>query len=166
MDRELSSNDYPAIQRRYEAAMDEFVNASIEHAGTWFRPDVATFNSLYAEILPIADSGDAWAQYAVGTMLSLGLRCSTQQEYFESYLSHLPTMSHWWSVAAKQGHLGALDNLLTSGIGVESDRARSLANAIRQERPELIGSSHGMPCYGQEYFEELNRRLYRAELPV
>jgi len=158
------AKSYPAIQRQYEDAMDAFVNASIKHAGAWFRPDVETFSTLYSEVLPFAELGDAWAQYAIATILSLGLRCSTQQVYAEIYPSLLPTMTHWWTSAAKQGHLGALDNLVTSGVGIEAERARSVAKAIQQERPELIGSSLGMPSYGPEYFEEMYRRLYREGL--
>lgn len=159
MNRELGGSEYSAIQRRYEVAMDEFVNASIEHAGAWFRPDVAAFSSLYSVILPFAESKDAWAQYAIATILSLGLRCSTQQEYVESYQCFLPTMSHWWASAAKQGHFDALDNLVTSGVGVEAEKARAVAKAIQQEMPGLIGSAQGMPSYGPDYFKELYKRF-------
>lgn len=159
-------NEYSSLQRQYDAAINEFVNSSIEHAGAWFKPEVETFSRLYLDVLPFAESGDAWAQYAIATVLSLGLRCSTQKEYTESYQSHLPAMSFWWASAAKQGHLEALDNLVTSGIGVEADKARAIAEVIRQEMPELIGSALGMPSYpsyGPEYFSELYRRLFGRE---
>jgi len=156
----MQDNALYELLRRYDRACDVYTAETIAHAGAWHRADVEEFSELFESLLPHAYDGESLAQYAVATILWLGMRCETQQEQFDHYQASVTEASRWWIAAAKQGHLGALDNLLTSGVGAEADHLRRIAELVQVERPELVSWSDGMPCFGREYFLELFERTY------
>ena len=126
----------------------------------WHPPDVAEFSELLRLLKPHAESGDMRCQYAVATILLLGLCCESEAQMAASQGSACEEASRWWVELARQGFTPALDNLVTSGVGAEAQRAREAWRQLGRERRDLVGSSGGMPVYGPEFIEELSRRLY------
>ena len=101
-----------------------------------------------------------YCQYALATILSMGLCCDTEEQFLAGHSAAREAATRWWIAAAMQGFWPALDNLVTSGVGVETQRASEAWDKLEQERPDLVGSSHGMPVYGPDFVRELSRRLY------
>jgi hypothetical protein len=153
-------NNTQAIYERYEVAMRTYSEGCVAETQEWHRPDVAEFSELLRLLRPCAESGDMRCQYAVGTILMLGLCCESEEQMAASQASACEEASRWWIVLAKQGFTPALDNLVTSGVGEEAQRAREAWRQLGRERRDLIGASNGMPVYGPEFIEELSRRLY------
>jgi len=84
----------------------------------------------HLEILtPIAINGDALAQYSVGAIYLIDCLYDNEEEAISNSKRNRVEMSKWLELAAKQGVLAAIDNLISSGIGMESDRLRSLYEA-------------------------------------
>jgi len=149
-------NSAHALYDRYEAAVRIYGEACAAAPEQWHRPDVAEFKEL---LLPYAESGDMNCQYAIATIHWLGLCCETEEEFLADR-SARERATRWWIAAAMQGYWPALDNLVTCGVGAEAKRAGEAWDKLKQERPDLIGSSHGMPIYGPEFVQELSRRFY------
>jgi hypothetical protein len=99
-------------------------------------------------------------QYALATIAWLGLACESEEEFIASHAAVVEETTRWWAAAATQGYWPALDNLVTSGIGPEAERAREACQLLKHARPDLIGVSEGMPVYGPEFFQELSKNLY------
>ncbi len=151
-------DDLQALHERYQTALDTYAEWS---AGQdWHRPNVAEFRELQRLLLPHAESGDKRSQYAIASILWLGLCCESEEDWIAGHPVRIKEATRWWTAAAAQGHVSALDNLVTSGTGPEADRAREASTVLEQERPDLVEASHGMPAYGPEFFEELSKRLY------
>jgi hypothetical protein len=83
-----------------------------------------------------------------------------EEDYEAGYSSAQKEATRWWVAAAVQGFWPALDNLLSSGVGPDMERAREAARQLERERRDLVGSSHGMLVHGPEFVQELSRRLY------
>ena len=126
----------------------------------WHRPDVAEFSELFRLLKPYAEMGDMRCQYTVATILMLGLCCESEEQMAATQVEACEEASQWWIALAKQGFTPALDNLVTSGVGAEAERARKAWRQLDRERRDLVKSSRGMPVYGPEFVEELSRRLY------
>jgi hypothetical protein len=101
-----------------------------------------------------------YCQYALATILSLGLCCESEEQFLVGHSFAREAATRWWIAAAMQGFWPALDNLITSGVGAEAQRAGEAFRQLEQERRDLVGSSHGMPVYGPRFVQELSRRLY------
>lgn len=101
-----------------------------------------------------------YCQYALATILSMGLCCESEEQFLAGHSAAREAATHWWIAAAMQGFWPALDNLITSGVGAEAQRASEAFRRLEQERRDLVGSSHGMPVYGPEFVQELSRRFY------
>jgi hypothetical protein len=101
-----------------------------------------------------------FCQYALASILWLGLCCTSEAEIQAGRAAALEEATRWWTAAAMQGHWPALDNLVTSGVGADAERARESWHQLEQERPDLVGSSHSMPVYGPDFVQELCRRFY------
>jgi hypothetical protein len=144
----------------YEAAFKKYGHACAATPEQWHRPDAAEFTELERLLLPHAEAGDMHCQYALATIHWLGLCCETQEEFFATQLARRERATRWWIAAAMQGYWPALDNLVSFGVGPEAKRASEEWDKLKQERPDLIGSSHGMPVYGPEFVQELSRRFY------
>lgn len=83
----------------------------------------------HLEILkPIAESGDAMAQYSVGSIYLGSMLYDNEEEAIASYEKDRVVMTKWLELAARQGVLAAIDNLIGVGLGVESDKLRVLYN--------------------------------------
>lgn len=150
----------PALLNRYEAACAAYTETCIAHQDEWTLADVAEFTELFDLLVEYAKAGAADAQYAVASILYLGTRSRSQQEHLGSHALAVKDASVWWVAAARQGHLHALDNLLTCGVGEEAERVRRVAEQMKQERPELVTWTDGMPCLQPHYFVELAKRSY------
>ena len=158
-------NNSQAIYERYETAMRSYSEGCAAGTNGWHRPDVATFTELLGLLKPLAESADMRCQYAVATILMLGLCCESEQQMAANQGSACEEASHWWITLARQGFTPALDNLVTSGVGAEAHRAREAWRQLARERKDLVGSSTGMPVYGPEFINELSMRLYGKVIP-
>lgn len=153
-------SNLPALYDRYQAAIQAYVNGCTTAQQDWHRPDVVEFCELQRLLLPHAESGDAHCQYAMASIFWLDLCCESEEDWIAGHPARIQEATRWWIAAASQGHVFALDNLVTSGIGPEAERARKASDVLGQERPDLVGTSHNVPVYGPEYFSELSKRLY------
>ena len=149
-----------ALYDRYQAACRAHADACAVDPQSWHRPDVDEFTQLSRLLLPHAESGDMACQYALATILWLGLCCESEEQFVASRGASIAEATRWWIAAARQGFWPALDNLVTSGVGPEAQRAGKAWRQLEQERRDLVGSSHGMPVYGPEFVQGLSRRLY------
>jgi hypothetical protein len=153
-------NNPQTVCDRYEVAMRVYAEGCAAETEDWHCPDIAEFSELMRLLKPYAESGDMRSQYAIATILMLGLCCESQDQMALSQASACEEATQWWIALAKQGFTPALDNLVTSGVGVGAQRAREAWRQLARERKELVGSSNGMPVYGPEFIEELSKRLY------
>lgn len=149
-----------ALYERYQAAIQAYAERSATGLQEWHQPDIVEFRELQRLLLPHAESGDMNCQYAMASILWIGLCCESKEDVVAGHEVRMKEATRWWIAAAAQGHVYALDNLATSGIGPEAERAREASRVLEQERRDLVGSSHGMPVYGSDFFTELSRRLY------
>jgi hypothetical protein len=134
-------NNSQTIYDRYEVAMRTYSEGCAADTQEWHRPDVAEFSELLRLLKPYVESGDMCCQYTVATILILGLCCESEEQMAASQGSACEEASHWWIALAKQGFTPALDNLVTSGVGAEAQRAREAWRQLARERRELVGSS-------------------------
>ena len=72
--------DADALLSEYEAAMTAHCDICAAHPEQYHTPDSATFCSLRSRLMPFAESGDIRCQYAVATILSLGLCHRTEEQ--------------------------------------------------------------------------------------
>jgi hypothetical protein len=152
--------DKLAVYARYEAASQAHTDFCVRTPGNWHPPNVAEFRELKRLLLPHAEAGDTRSQYAVATILFLGLCCESEEQYLRTYDAAVAEATPWWIAAAKQGYWPALDSLLTCGVGAEAERLREASNELMRERPDLISRADGMPIYNDEFMQELSRRIY------
>ena len=145
---------------QFDAAANAYAATCHTDPLQWHRPDAAEFTRLHDLLLPHAESGDARSQYALATIYWLGLCCETEEELAQTRQVSIEKATPWWIAAAAQGHWPALDNLVTSGVGPDAERARQAWAALEHERPDLVGHYSGMPVYGPPFVQELSRRLY------
>lgn len=149
-----------AVYDRYQVAFRAYGDACASAPERWHRPDVAEFTELRYLLLPHAESGDMYCQYALATILSMGLCSESEEQFLVGHAAAREAATRWWIAAAMQGGWPALDNLVTSGVGPAAQGAREAFRQLEQERRDLVGSSHGMPVYGPEFVQELSRRFY------
>jgi hypothetical protein len=149
-----------SLYDRYLKASAAYTADCSSDPSSWHRPDVAEFSELRRLLKPQAESGDMFCQYALATILSQGLCCESDDQLKAGYDSAREEATRWWIAAAKQGFWPALDNLVTSGVGLEAQRAGEAWRQLERERRDLVGSANGMPIYGDEFVQELSRRLY------
>jgi len=145
---------------RFEAAMHAHANRCAENPETWHCSNFVEFIELKKLLLPLAEAGVVHCQYALATIIWLGLCCQSEQEFVQGRDAAAQDATPWWLAAAKHGFWPATDNLVTSGFGSEAREAVKAWEQLESERPDLIGRSHGMPVYGPKFVQELTRRLY------
>ncbi len=83
-------------------------------------------NKHYQTLLPLAEAGDAWAQYSISEYYSFSLLRENGVKTEQEFISDTNNMNIWLKKAAEQGHFGALDNLLSSQHGTEPERLRHI----------------------------------------
>jgi TPR repeat protein len=149
-----------AVLERYDKAITAWVDTCAVEPSRWHRPDTKEFMELKSLLRLPAESGDALCQYALAAIYWQGLCQETEAAYLSNYTSEIEEATRWWVAAATQGHWPAVDNLVTSGVGPEAERARAVAKQLKQERPELVPWSGNMPVYGPEYMQALCKLLY------
>jgi hypothetical protein len=149
-----------SLYDRFQAASQAYADDCASDPSSWHRPDVAEFSELRRLLMPHAESGDMLCQYALATILWLGLCCESEEQFMAGHSSACEEATRWWIAAAMQGYWPALDNLVASGVGAKAQRARDAFRHLERERRDLVGSSHGMPIYGDEFMQELSRRFY------
>lgn len=145
---------------RYDAAMQVYTADCTSNPSVWHRPNVAEFMELYGLLIPYAEAGEICCQYALATILWLGLCCESEEKFHTTLASAKEKATRWWIAAAKQGYWPALDNLVSTGVGKEAELAREAWHKLERERPDLVGFANGMPIYGDEFVQELSRRMY------
>jgi hypothetical protein len=161
----LSVTDKLAVFARYEAASQAHTDMCLRTPGDWHPADVAEFRELKRLLLSHAEAGDTRSQYALATILFLGLCCESEEQYVRSYDAAIAEATPWWTAAAKQGYWPALDSLLTCGVGSEAERLREASHQLTRERPDLIEHYQGMSIYGEGFMQELSRRIYGGVVP-
>ena len=137
-----------AVYDRYQAAFRAYGETCAADPQSWHRPDVAEFSELRRLLLPHAESGDMTCQYALATIQWWGLCCESEEQFSAGRGAAMEEATRWWIAAAMQGCWPALDNLVTSGVGAEAQRATEAFRQLKKERRDLVVSSHGMPVYG------------------
>jgi len=145
--------DLASLHQRYQSAITAYCEICAADPESWHRPDVAEFSELQCLLLPHAERGDLLCQYALATILWLGLCCESEEEFHRGHALAIERATRWWIAAARQGYCPALDNLVGCGVGPEALRARQARRQLEQERPGLVGRSGGMPVYGPEFIE-------------
>jgi TPR repeat protein len=153
------SEFHPAYER-YLTAVTAYAEMCSSNPMEWNRPDADNFAELMDLLQHPAEQGDRYCQYALATILHMGLTAESEEEFMATRHKASEAATRWWLAAAKQGFWPAVDNLLTSGTGDEAQRIRDVFGTIKAQRKDLIGSSHGMPVYGAAIMQELNWRLY------
>ncbi len=156
----MHRTEYHDLLDRYQTAFDAHNDTCACAPERWHRPDVDEFTELRRLLLVPAESGDVHCQYALAVILWQGLCCDSEEEYAADHAELLKEATPWWIAAAKQGYWPAIDNLITCGVGPESERIREASRRLEQERRDLIGAFRGTPVYGPPFMQELNRRLY------
>jgi hypothetical protein len=149
-----------ALLDRYDAAMQAYVADCSSDPSIWHRPNVEEFSELYGLLTPYAEAGEMLCQYALATILWAGLRCESEEKHHASQASAKEEATRWWIAAARRGYWPALDNLFSAGVGKEADLAREAFHKLERERPDLVWLSSNVPIYGDEFVQELSRRLY------
>ena len=149
-----------ALLAEYEAAVTAHCDICAAAPEQYHVPDAALFRSVRLRLKRFADFGDVRCQYAIATILSLGLCHQTEEQQHQQRNDDMIEASRLWEAAATEGHLPALYNLITSGIGPAADRAREAMRQVEQGQPELISGGHGMPVYGWVFMETVRRSIY------
>lgn len=153
-----------AVLERYEKASAIYSNMCCINPSEWHRPDTTEFTELRGLLAVHAEGGNVRCQYALASIYWQGL-CSNAQFTRDEYLQAIEKATLWWVAAAAQGFWPAIDNLVTSGIGPEAERAKQECRKLEKDRPNLIGRQGNMPVYGPEFMQELCKRCYPDRYP-
>ena len=116
------------------------------------------FQTHLKRLLPLAESGNPWAQYNVGIIYFCGYLYSSQNAYEEHYEEDLIQCSLWLEKAARQGFVVAVDNLVVIGVGEEADRLRLISNMVEKNYPEYIQKwemDKNIPVIFPSFFEKV-----------
>jgi hypothetical protein len=148
------------VRERYDRAQNHHGEVCSSAPDQWSRPDTAEFTELKRLLYPHAKNGNSYCQYALATIYWLGLCCETQEQYLADRTILIEEATRWWIAAASQGLWRAVDNLITSGLGSEAERVKTIADRIEQECPGLIDRTEDMPIYGAEFMQEVCRQAY------
>ncbi len=120
------------------------------------------FKAHYEKLLKLAESGEPWSQYNLGSMFILGYLYSSKEESEKNYEADVMSGSKWLEKAARQGFVAAVDTLVVEGVGPESDRLRGISKQVEKEHPEYIqwDKDENMPVIMPSHFEAVWERAY------
>jgi hypothetical protein len=144
----------------FQAAISSYVETCSHSPMEYHAPAADVFQALATRLRPIAEDGHLHCQYALATIHLMKLTCLSEEEERLHHEREIVQATRWLVAAARQGCWPAVDNLVTSGVGPEAERAREGWQELEAERPDLIGKYGSMPVYGPEFTQELCRRLY------
>ncbi len=153
-------NEVDALLQQYERAVELNTGDCSHNPSIWHRPDTNEFTALRALLIPLAEAGEMRCQYALATIYWLGFCCDSEEEYHRNYEETIQIATRWWIAAASQGHWGALDNLITCGVGVEADRVKEACRQFEEQNKHLVGWSHNMPVYGPDFMQAVCKTIY------
>jgi hypothetical protein len=111
----------------------------------------------------LAMEGEPWSQYHLGNMYFNGYLYSSAKECEENYQADIELGSHFLEMAARQGFVAAVDNLVVCGTGEESDRLREITKDVENEHPEFIekwSEDENIPVILPSLFETVWERTY------
>lgn len=124
------------------------------------------FKEHETNLLKLAESGEPWSQYNLGTIYSSGYLYTSCEEFQKNYENELIEVSKWLEKAARQGFVAAVDNLVTIGIGAESDRLRRVSQEIEKENQERIkwDENYKLPVIMPSFFEAVYKKAYEETI--
>jgi hypothetical protein len=85
-------------------------------------------------LLPFAEQGDAHFQFALAESLALAVTLQPDMDSGQ-YEAAMARISSWWEKAARQGHAGAVEYLVSLGTGEEAVRLQMLAEDLARDVP-------------------------------
>lgn len=91
------------------------------------------FKHHLQKLLPLAEQGDALAQCEVANIYYVGYLHPSEDEALNCYQSDIETATTWWLKSIHGGVYSALDALMVSGVGAETDRLRKIYKENLQE---------------------------------
>ncbi|MDO9214703.1 MAG: hypothetical protein Q7U23_12825 [Methylococcales bacterium] len=109
-------------------------------------------------LLAVAEAGNPWAQYNVGSLYIHGYLYSSAKAYEEHYEEDVIQGSLWLEKAARQGFIAAVDNLVVIGLGEEANRLRLISNMVEKNHPEYIQKwevDENIPVILPSFFEKV-----------
>jgi len=121
------------------------------------------FQQHRAKLQELAEGGEPWSQYHLGNMFFSGYLYSSAEEFEKNYLADVERGSQYLVMAAGQGFVAAVDNLVVTGIGPASDRLRAITREVQKEHPEFIqkwSQNESIPVVLPSLFEEVWERAY------
>ena len=121
------------------------------------------FKKHWEALLNLAEAGEPWAQYNLGSMYFGGYLYSSRDDYEENYESDVMTGSYWLEKCAKQGFVAAVDTLVVVGVGDEAERLREIYRKVEKEHPEYIQKweeNENIPVILPLLFEEVWKIAY------
>lgn len=121
------------------------------------------FKRHQEQLQRLAELGEPWSQYHLGNMLFTGYLYSSEEEFEKNYVADVEKGSQYLEMAARQGFVAAVDNLVVTGIGPESERLRELTRKVQKEHPEVIqkwSQDERIPVVMPSLFEMVWERAY------
>lgn len=110
------------------------------------------FQEHRRQLLPLAENGNVLAQYSMAAIHMIGYCYSSESAFAAKWLSvEVVEATKWLLLAARQGHMCAVDNLGSIGVGIEADLVRATwaeVNAERQAGKVLALGETGMRLFG------------------
>lgn len=150
--------------------VDEFLNDSerlgaIQDLDNWYVTEdwCNKFKKHRDKLQQLADDGEPWSQYHLGNMYFSGYLHSSAEEFERSYFADVERGSQYLEMAARQGFVAAVDNLVGMGIGSESDRLREITKEVEKEHPEFIqkwSQNESLPVIMPSLYETVWERAY------
>ena len=113
------------------------------------------FQDHLNKMLPLAEDGNPWAQYNVAVVFMNGYLQTSLGSVKENYQKDCEKMSYWLEKAAKKGFFAAVDNLVTSGVGEESERLRNIFREVEARTEVPWSEEYNLPVYPPSIFEEV-----------
>jgi hypothetical protein len=119
------------------------------------------FMEHFKKLEILADSGEPWSQYNLGSIYLCGYLYSSEEKFEKNYELDLIAASKWLEKAAKQGFVAAVDNLVGMGVGSESERLREITRIVENEHPEFTHwDNNKIPTILPALFETVWQRAY------
>jgi hypothetical protein len=118
------------------------------------------FAALIPELEREVQQGDMQSAYALAVVLVAGLALRSMEELEAQREDLRARASELWTQCAVSGNWGAIDNLVTEGVGLSAELARRLWSEVDRDRRDLVQFDNDtqMPIYGSAFAQEVHRR--------